>query len=52
MTNTESTVDSLIVWGACAGVGPGFTLEAAVVRLANDIAELRDDGGIRPVCAP
>ncbi|GLY68726.1 hypothetical protein [Amycolatopsis taiwanensis] len=46
MTTPESTVDSLVVWGARAGVGPGYTLEAVAVRLANDIAELRDDGGI------
>jgi hypothetical protein len=41
-----STVDCLVVWGARAGVGPGFTLEAAAVRLAADIGELRNDGGI------
>jgi hypothetical protein len=46
MTHFESTVDCLVLWGARAGVGPGYTLEAAAVRLADDIAELRDDGGI------
>ncbi|WP_020663653.1 hypothetical protein [Amycolatopsis benzoatilytica] len=46
MTRFESTVDCLILWGACAGIGPGFTLEAVAVRLAADIAELRDNGGI------
>lgn len=46
MTSFESTVDCLVLWGACAGIGPGFTLEAVAVRLAADIAELRDDGGI------
>jgi hypothetical protein len=46
MTRFESTVDCLVLWGARAGVGPGYTLEAAAVRLADDIAELRDDGGI------
>jgi hypothetical protein len=46
MTRSESTIDFLIVWGARAGIGPGFTLEAAAVRLAADIAELRGDGGI------
>lgn len=30
------------------GIGPGFTLEAAAVRLIADIGELRDDGGIPP----
>lgn len=34
------------MWGARAGIGPGYTVEAAAVRLAADIAELRDDGGI------
>src|SRR5438270_13971690 len=34
------------LWGARAGVGPGYTLEAAAVRLSTDIAELRDEGGI------
>lgn len=46
MTHPESTVDDLVVRGACAGIGPGFTLEAAAVRLAEDIAELRENGGI------
>lgn len=46
MTRFESTVDCLVLWGARAGVGPGYTLEAAAVRLTEDIAELRDDGGI------
>jgi hypothetical protein len=46
VTRFESTVDCLILWGARAGIGPGYTLEAAAVRLAADIAELRDDGGI------
>ncbi len=46
MTPFESTVDCLVLWGARAGVGLGYTLEAAAVRLAKDIAELRDDGGI------
>jgi hypothetical protein len=32
--------------GACAGTGNGYSLEAAAVRLAEDIAELRADGGI------
>jgi hypothetical protein len=34
------------MWGAQAGIGLGYTLEAAAVRLAHDIAELRADGGI------
>jgi hypothetical protein len=46
MTRFGSTVDCLVLWGARAGVGPGYTVEAAAVRLAADIAELRDDGGI------
>lgn len=46
MTPFESTVDHLVLWAARAGVGLGYTLEAAAVRLAEDIAELRDDGGI------
>ncbi len=46
MTHPESTVDDLVVRGARAGIGPGFTLEAAAVRLAEDIAELRENGGI------
>jgi hypothetical protein len=32
--------------GACAGTGNGYGLEAAAVRLAEDITELRADGGI------
>ena len=46
MTSYESTVDSLVLCGARAGVGLGYTLEAAAVRLAEDIAELRGDGGL------
>jgi hypothetical protein len=46
MTRFESTVDCLVLWGARAGVGPAYTVEAAAVRLAAEIAELRDDGGI------
>jgi hypothetical protein len=46
MSRYESTVDRLVLWGARAGVGLGYTLEAAAVRLVEDIAELRDDGGI------
>jgi len=46
MTHIKSTVECLVVWGARAGVGPGYTLEAAAVRLTEDIAELRDEGGI------
>ena len=46
MTRFESIVDHLVVRGVHAGVGPGFTLEAAAVRLAADIAALREDGGI------
>lgn len=46
MTRFESTVECLVVWGVRAGTGPGFTMEAAAVRLAADIGELRDDGGI------
>ncbi|UVS78397.1 hypothetical protein [Actinokineospora sp. UTMC 2448] len=38
--------DPDFVWGAQAGIGLGYTLEAAAVRLANDIAALRQDGGI------
>ena len=48
MTRFGSTVDCLVLWGARAGVGSGYTVEAAAVRLAEDIAELRDDGGIPP----
>ncbi|MFI6098203.1 hypothetical protein ACIA8G_21795 [Lentzea sp. NPDC051213] len=32
--------------GTRAGVGPGYTLEAAAVRLTEDIGELRGDGGL------
>lgn len=46
MTDFESTLDGLVVRGARTGTGPGFTLEAAAVRLATDIAALRDNGGI------
>jgi hypothetical protein len=46
MSYIKSTVGSLVLWGARAGVGPGYTLEAAAVRLSKDIAELRDEGGI------
>ena len=46
MTPFESTVDCLVLWGARAGVGLGYTVEAVAVRLADDIAELRNDGGI------
>lgn len=45
MTRLEPTVDCLVLWGARAGVGPGYTVEAAAVRLAEDIAELRANGG-------
>lgn len=46
MTPFESTVDYLVLWGARAGVGLGYTVAAVAVRLADDIAELRNDGGI------
>lgn len=46
MTRFESTMDCPVLWGARAGVGPGYTLEAVAVRLSDDIAELRDEGGI------
>jgi hypothetical protein len=46
MRRCSPTVDSLVLVGALAGIGPGYTLEAVAVRLAKDIAELRDDGGI------
>lgn len=46
MTHSESTIDCDIVWGAQAGIGLGYTLEAAAMRLAADISELREDGGI------
>jgi hypothetical protein len=46
MTHQESIVDGMVVWGASAGTGPGYTLEAAAVRLAEDITQLRADGGI------
>ena len=39
-------MDGKVVWGASVGTGPGYTLEAAAVRLAEDIAEMRADGGI------
>jgi len=46
MTHPESIADGMVVLGASAGTGPGYTLEAVAVRLAEDIAELRADGGI------
>jgi hypothetical protein len=46
MTHIKSTIDRFVLWGARAGIGPGYTLEAAAVRLSEDIAELRDEGGI------
>src|SRR5438552_782184 len=46
MTHPESIVDDTVIRGASAGTGPGYTLEAAAVRLSEDIAELRADGGI------
>lgn len=39
-------MDCLVIRGADAGTGLGNTLEAAAVRLSNDIAALRDDGAI------
>ncbi len=46
MTHQKFIVDGKVVWGASAGAGLGYTLEAVAVRLAEDIAELRADGGI------
>jgi hypothetical protein len=46
MTYAKSVMDSFVLWGTRAGIGPGYTLEVAAVRLAEDIAALRDDGGI------
>ena len=46
MTNFEGTADCLVLWGARAGVGVGYTVEPAAARLVEDIAELREDGGI------
>ncbi|WP_216211133.1 hypothetical protein [Amycolatopsis aidingensis] len=48
MTRHKSIVDCLALWGARAGIGPGYALEAAAVWLAADIAEFRDDGSIPP----
>ncbi|MFD8497296.1 hypothetical protein [Amycolatopsis sp. NPDC059657] len=46
MTPSVSALDELGLCGAHAGIGPGYTMEAAAVRLVEDIAELRADGGI------
>jgi len=46
MTYMRSTADCLVLRGARAGIGPGYTLEAAAVGIIEDIAELRDEGGI------
>lgn len=46
MTSRDSTIDTLVIRGANAGIGLGHTLEAAAVRLSDDIAELREHGGI------
>jgi hypothetical protein len=46
VTRSEPIVDRYVIRGARAGVGLGYTVEAAAVRLAEDIAEVRDDGVI------
>lgn len=46
MTRQESIADNMVVRGASAGTGPGYTLETAAVRLTEDITQLRADGGI------
>jgi hypothetical protein len=46
MNPGKSTVDCVVLWGARAEIGLGYTLEATAVRLAEDIAELRDEGGL------
>lgn len=48
MTHSETAMDHPVLWGAHAGLGPGYTLEAAAVRLADTIGEWRHDGGIPP----
>ena len=42
MTRFESTVDCLVLRSARAGVGPGYTLEAAAVRLGDEQHRSRD----------
>src|SRR5947207_15925217 len=46
MAQFGSTVDCLVLCDARVRVGLGYALEAAAVRLAEDIAESRGDGGI------
>ena len=41
--------DTYAVHGLAAGTGRGYSLEAAAVRLADAIGELRDDGEL-PAC--
>ena len=48
MPNDTNTIENCVIWGHRAGVGPGYTLEAAAVRLAADIAELGNVEGIPP----
>jgi hypothetical protein len=39
-------VDCGVLWVARAGVGSGYTLEVIAARVAENVAELRVEGGI------
>ncbi|MFB9902875.1 hypothetical protein [Allokutzneria oryzae] len=42
----HAPVENYVIRGSHSGTGPGYTLEAAAVRICEDISELRHDGGI------
>jgi hypothetical protein len=46
VTGFGSTVDCGVLWVARAGVGSGYTLEVVAARVAENVAELRVEGGI------
>ena len=46
MLEPEPPVDFLVVWGAQVDIERGYRLEAIAVQLSNDIASLRENGGL------
>lgn len=46
MLEPESPMGFLVVWGAQVDIERGYRLEAIAVRLSNDIASLRENGGL------
>lgn len=46
MEDFPRATDSVVVRGAKAGDGPGYTLEAIAVRISQEITRVREHGGL------